>query len=142
MTVLPHLALTDSWQSKELHVVIPPATLTSSVLPFSSHRYKQAMYLLTIKFAFSPTKKRGTPPQIALTRHTSLSIYSFSIYQYSFVPAGMWLSTMRRCSSLSSLSFRLLTAESNMPQGSMPIMGRGGRFVIAISVFPISSSGS
>ena len=33
------------------------------------------MYFLTIKFAFSPTKKRGTPPQIALTRHTSLYIF-------------------------------------------------------------------
>lgn len=60
--------------------------------------------------------------------------------QYSFAPAGMWGSTIRRWSLSSPSSW--CTAEISMPQESMPIIGRGGRLVIAMQVFPTSSSGS
>ena len=60
--------------------------------------------------------------------------------QYSFAPAGMWRSTMRRWSFSSPSS--VWTAEISMPQDSMPIMGRGGRFRMAMQVLPMSSSGS
>ncbi len=60
--------------------------------------------------------------------------------QYSLAPAGMCGSTIRSCSF--SSSFSLCSAESSIPQDSSPIIGRGGRLTIAISVLPISSSGS
>ena len=60
--------------------------------------------------------------------------------QYSFAPAGMCGSSCRRFSR--SSPFSLWMAESSMPQDSMPIMGRGGRLVIATHVLPMSCSGS
>ena len=55
---------------------------------------------------------------------------------------GIWLSTISKCNSSSSLSFFWLMAESSIPQDSTPIIALGGRLVMAIKVFPISSSGS
>ena len=66
--------------------------------------------------------------------------YALLQNQYSFAPAGMWGSTIRRCSFSSSPS--LWMADSSMPQDSMPIMGLGGKLVMAMQVFPTSSSGS
>ena len=60
--------------------------------------------------------------------------------QYSFAPAGMWGSTISRCSFSSPFSW--WTAEISMPQESMPIIGLGGRFTMAMQVLPTSSSGS
>ena len=60
--------------------------------------------------------------------------------QYSFAPAGIWGSTISRCSFSSPSS--LWTADSSIPQDSMPIIGLGGRLVMAIRVLPISCSGS
>ena len=99
------------------------------------------MYFLTIKFAFSPTKKRGTPPQIALTRHTSLYIFILD-WSVQLRARRDVVVHHEEVQLLVLAVLQMLTAESNMPQDSMPIMGRGGRFVIAIRVFPISSSGS
>ncbi len=59
--------------------------------------------------------------------------------QQSFAPAGMASSTMIRCSF--SSPFSVWTAERSMPQLSWPIIFRGGRFTMATSVLPISSSG-
>ena len=64
----------------------------------------------------------------------------FPCNQYSLAPAGMCGSTIRRWSFSSSPS--VWTAEMSMPQDSMPIIFLGGRFVIAMQVFPISASGS
>ena len=66
--------------------------------------------------------------------------YMFLQNQYSFAPAGMWGSTIRRWSFSSSPS--LWMADSSMPQDSMPIMGLGGRLVMAMQVLPMSCSGS
>ena len=66
--------------------------------------------------------------------------YALLQNQYSFAPAGMWGSTIRRWSFSSSPS--LWMAESSMPQDSMPIMGLGGRLVMAMQVLPMSCSGS
>ena len=60
--------------------------------------------------------------------------------QYIFAPAGMWSSSIKRCSFSSPSSW--CTAEISIPQDSMPIMGLGGRLVMAKRVFPTSSSGS
>ena len=67
--------------------------------------------------------------------------YSSLLYnQYSLAPAGMCGSTCRRCSFSAPSS--LWTALSSIPQDSMPIILRGGRFTMAIKVLPSSSSGS
>ena len=60
--------------------------------------------------------------------------------QYSFAPAGIWGSTISRCSFSSPFSW--WTAEISMPQESMPIIALGGRLVMAMQVLPTSSSGS
>lgn len=60
--------------------------------------------------------------------------------QCSFAPAGMCGSSIKRFSR--SSPFSLWRAERSMPQDSRPIMGRGGRLVIATQVLPMSCSGS
>ena len=60
--------------------------------------------------------------------------------QYSFAPAGMWGSTIRRWRRSSPSSW--WTAEISIPSESMPIILRGGRFVMAIQVLPTRVSGS
>ena len=62
------------------------------------------------------------------------------VSQYIFAPAGMWGSSMRRWSFSAPSSW--WTALISIPQESMPIMGLGGRFVMATHVLPTSSSGS
>ena len=60
--------------------------------------------------------------------------------QYSFAPAGILSSTSRRL-SISSPSYSF-TALISMPFEYSPIIFLGGRFTIAIAVFPTSSAGS
>ena len=60
--------------------------------------------------------------------------------QYNFAPAGIRSSTISRFSP--SLPSTRWVAEIIIPQESIPIIFLGGRFTIAIKVFPTSSSGS
>ena len=60
--------------------------------------------------------------------------------QYSFAPAGIRSSTIKRLRP--SLPFSSCTAEISIPSESMSIILRGGRFTMAIAVFPTKSSGS
>ena len=59
--------------------------------------------------------------------------------QQSLAPAGIASSTIRRCSRSSPCS--VWTAEISIPQLSWPIIFLGGRFTMATSVLPTSSSG-
>ena len=69
-------------------------------------------------------------------------IFAFLLYldQYSFAPAGIRSSTISRFRP--SLPSSSCTAEISIPQESIPIIARGGRFTMAIAVLPIRSSGS
>lgn len=112
----------------------------------------QPLPLLAAVFPYFALQNKGKHRHPNLTQKTrphatnfrrmraGLFFYSPMLHQYSFDPAGMWSSTMRRCRS--SLPSFWLTALMTMPQLSMPIILRGGRLVMAIRVFPTSSSGS
>ena len=63
----------------------------------------------------------------------------FSLAQHSFAPAGILSSSMTRFSF--SSPFSLWTALRSIPQLSLPIIFRGGRFTMATRVLPMSSSG-
>ena len=82
--------------------------------------------------------ERIATPVCALVRNDRFRAV-YLIYQQSFAPAGMASSTMSRFSF--SSPFTLWTAEISIPQDSRPIIFRGGRFVMATRVLPISSSG-
>ena len=75
-------------------------------------------------------------PRLARQRQSAF----FRGNQYSLAPAGMWSSTIKRCSRSSPAS--VWSALISMPQDSMPIIALGGRLVMAIHVLPTSSSGS
>ena len=85
----------------------------------------------TRSYAFGSPERTSTPAQLCRGAWVS---------QYIFAPAGMCGSSMRRWSFSTPSSW--WTAEISIPQESMPIMGRGGRFVMATQVLPTSSSGS
>ncbi len=91
---------------------------------------------------FTIPSQRTTPSQLNRlnSERTQAVLNCYGKNQYIFAPAGMWLSSIRRCSFSSPSSW--WTAEISIPQDSMPIMGLGGRLVMATQVLPTSSSGS
>ena len=85
-------------------------------------------------FSFKRCKTEVTSCATGLTGHAARPA------QYSFAPAGILSSTISRFSP--SRPFSSCTAEISIPSESMPIIFLGGRFTMAMAVFPTSSSGS